>query len=40
MSGGRKVREEVNSMISDLQLNDKASQRSAALSGGQKRKLR
>ena len=37
---GRRVREEVNSMIRDLQLNDKTNQRSAALSGGQKRKLR
>ena len=39
MSGG-KVKEEVKSMIKDLQLTDKAGQRSAALSGGQKRKLR
>ena len=37
---GKGVREEVNSMIEDLQLTDKAGQKSAALSGGQKRKLR
>jgi len=37
---GRAVRDEVNSMIDDLQLKDKASQKSASLSGGQKRKLR
>ena len=37
---GKKVREEVDSMIEDLQLTDKANQKSAALSGGQKRKLR
>ena len=34
------VKEEVNSMIEDLQLTDKANQKSSALSGGQKRKLR
>ena len=34
------MKEEVDSMIKDLQLTDKAGQRSAALSGGQKRKLR
>ena len=39
MPGG-KVKDEVNSMIKDLQLTDKANQRSASLSGGQKRKLR
>ena len=37
---GRAVREEVSSMIDDLQLMDKANQKSASLSGGQKRKLR
>jgi len=37
---GPGVKPEVNSMIEDLQLMDKANQKSAALSGGQKRKLR
>ena len=37
---GQAVREEVNSMINDLQLVDKTNQKSASLSGGQKRKLR
>ena len=37
---GPGVKEEVNSMIEDLQLVDKDNQKSSALSGGQKRKLR
>jgi len=37
---GPGVKEEVTSMIDDLQLTDKANQKSDALSGGQKRKLR
>ena len=37
---GPVVKPEVDSMIEDLQLVDKANQKSSALSGGQKRKLR
>ena len=37
---GPGVKPEVDSMIEDLQLVDKANQKSSALSGGQKRKLR
>jgi len=37
---GPGVKPEVDSMIEDLQLVDKTNQKSAALSGGQKRKLR
>ena len=37
---GPGVKPEVDSMIEDLQLVDKAKQKSSALSGGQKRKLR
>ena len=37
---GPGVKPEVDAMIEDLQLVDKANQKSSALSGGQKRKLR